>query len=190
MGSKYYGKSNYDLFFELIKINQFTCKLYTSYKPSQYILLINLIHFIEKICKIYEPIAYIFRTQFVNFISKLYTCYGSKLYILLKNTIKCAFNTTVKICSFCSISHGEICSQNQWKPCLNYCGIWNTDKISRIYQQNICSVGNNILKELADVDKPVAETAGDEIRTLTDEVLPKPGPSRRVSALQGKFRGI
>ena len=50
------------------------------------------------------------------------------------------FNTTVKICSFCSISHGEICSQNQWKPCLNYCGIWNTDKISRIYQQNICSV--------------------------------------------------
>ena len=50
------------------------------------------------------------------------------------------FNTTVKICSFCSISHGEICSQNEWKPCLNYCGICNTDTVSRIYQQNICSV--------------------------------------------------
>ena len=73
IGSKYYGKSNHNLFFELIKMNQFTCKLYTSYKPSQYILLINLIHFIEKICKIYGPITYIFRTQFVNFISKLYT---------------------------------------------------------------------------------------------------------------------
>ena len=34
IGSKYYGKSNYDLLFELIEMNQFTCKFYKSYKPS------------------------------------------------------------------------------------------------------------------------------------------------------------
>ena len=49
--------------------------------------------FIEKICEIYGQITYIIRTQFVNFLSKLYTCYGSKLYILLKNTMKCALST-------------------------------------------------------------------------------------------------
>ena len=64
------------------------------------------------------------------------------------------FNTTVKICRFCSISHGEICSQNQWKPCLNYCGIWNTDKISRIYQQNICSVQLQKMNVIPLVNKP------------------------------------
>ena len=69
IGSKYYGNIWYDLFIKL-KMNQFTCKLYASYKPSKYILLINMIHFVEKICKIYEPITYIFRKKFVNFISK------------------------------------------------------------------------------------------------------------------------
>ena len=49
--------SKYDPYFELTKTIQFTCKLYASYKPSYYILLINLIHFVEKICKIYEPIT-------------------------------------------------------------------------------------------------------------------------------------
>ena len=93
IGSKYYWLSMYVLFFELIRKIQFTCKLYVSYKPSQYILLIHLIHFVEKICKIYEPITHIFRTKFMNFISKFYTTYGLRLYILLKNTMKCALST-------------------------------------------------------------------------------------------------
>ena len=50
------------------------------------------------------------------------------------------FYTTIKVCSFYSLSHCEICSQNQLKICLNYCGICNTDTVGRIYQQNICSV--------------------------------------------------
>ena len=128
IGSKYYWESMYVLFFELIRKIQFTCKVSILQTKS-----VDFINTFDTLCKIYKLITYIFRRKFVNFIRKFYTCYGLKLYILLKNTMKCAFNTTVKICSFCSISHGEICSQNQWKPCLNYCGIWNTDKISRIY---------------------------------------------------------
>ena len=54
------------------------------------------------------------------------------------------FYTTIKVCSFYSLSHCEICSQNQLKICLNYCGICNTDTVGRIYQQNICSVCVNV----------------------------------------------
>ena len=93
IGSKYYWQSKYDLFFEQMKIIQFTCKLYLSYKPSEYVLLTYLIQFVEKICKIYDPITHIFRTEFINFIGKLYTCYGLKLYILVTNTMKYALST-------------------------------------------------------------------------------------------------